>query len=224
MNLKTELERWKKGWRALWLYRKCVRPGYLCFDIGANHGSRSMIFILLGAKTIAVEPNPNLTGLLRRFPRVTVEHCAVSDEPGTKTFLINANDQISSLNPEWREKWPEHPEWRETKVECVTLDLLIGKHGLPDFCKIDVEGYEPAVLRGLSRPIPRLSFEVAPDFRANAEECVNRLLKIGNYEFNFAAGDDFRFLSPTWVDGQQVLSLMREAGDIYARLSAGRAV
>ena len=217
MNLRTEYERWKKGLRALRLYRQCVKPGNLCFDIGANKGSRSMIFTALGARTIALEPNEALTRVLQRFPRVTVVNKAVSDQSGTKVFLQNTNDQISTLSSEWKSKWPQYAEWTERRVECTTLDDLISSYGLPDFCKIDVEGYEPAVLRGLSQPIPLLSFEATPDFRNHVEECVSRLASLGTYEFNFSIGDEFAFTRPAWVNSQKAVDLVSDAGDVYAR-------
>jgi FkbM family methyltransferase len=221
VSIKSEVERILKGLRAVRFYRQCVRPGYLCFDIGANKGSRAMIFTFLGARTIAVEPNASLTGLLRRFPRVTVEQKAVSDQPGTKTFLINFNDQISTLNPDWQNKWPEFPDWQERSVECTTLDDLIQRHGLPDFCKIDVEGHEAAVLNGLSKALPMLSFEAAPDFQKNTALCVDRLESLGRYEYNFSGGDNFSWAVPHWVGSAEARTLAnREAGDIYARLTS----
>ena len=55
-------------------------------------------------------------------------------------------------------------EWADHAVVPVTtLDALIDRYGLPAFCKIDVEGFEEAVVRGLSRPIPSVSFEFTPE-------------------------------------------------------------
>ena len=216
--METQFDRFKKGLRAVMLYRRCVRPGNLCFDIGANKGSRAMIFTMLGARTIAVEPNEDLTRTLRKAPRVTVVNKAVSDRPGLQTMQFNRNDQISSLNPEWRKNWPEFPDWFERTIECVTLDQLIAKYGLPDFCKIDVEGYEAAVLAGLSQPIPLLSFEASPGFEQNTENCLARLVKLGDYEFNFAIGDDFQWICPSWLESRQITKQVTQPGDIYARL------
>jgi len=203
LNLRREIERLQKGWRAFRLYRQCVRPGNLCFDIGANRGSRAVIFTLLGARTIALEPNTALTRKLRHFPRVTVVNKAVSDQPGQKKMLFNMNDQISSLNSNWRRQWSEFPEWFERDVECITLDQLVVSHGLPDFCKIDVEGHESAVLAGLTRPIPFLSFEASPGFEQNAKECLLHLSRLGDYECNFAVGDDFQWTNPAWVSTKE---------------------
>lgn len=219
VDVKKEFERWQKAWRAVRFYRRCVCPGQLCFDIGANRGSRAVIFTFLGARTIAVEPNETLTGTLRRFPRVTVVNQAISDKRGRQTMLFNRNDQISSLNPEWRKNWPEFSDWFERVVECVTLDQLIAQYGLPDFCKIDVEGYEASVLAGLTRPIPLLSFEATPGYESTTETCLASLSKLGDYEYNFAVGDDFQWLCPEWVTAKMVASLVAtQAGDIYARL------
>lgn len=217
--MKSHLDRLKKGGRAFALYRRCFRPGDLCFDIGANHGSRSVIFTLLGARTIAVEPNETLTGKLHWFPRVTVVNKAVSDKPGRQTMFFNRNDQISSLNPEWRKQWSEFPDWTERSIECVTLDQLVAQYGLPNFCKIDVEGYEVSVLTGLTRPIPTLSFEAAPGFEQNTEQCLSILSRIGDYTFNFAVGDDFKWIFPSWVNQKEVAQSISAPGDIYARLN-----
>jgi len=215
-------EKWewlRKGFRAFRFYRQCVRPGDLCFDIGANNGSRAIIFALLGARTVALEPNEALTRWLKRFPRVTVVNKAVASQPCRRKMLFNVNDQISSLNPDWRARWPEFPDWREREVECVTLDQLIVEFGRPNFCKIDVEGFEPMVLAGLSTPVPLLSFEAAPDFMVNTRTCLARLGALGDYEFNFAVGDDFRWLATSWVNASAVEALVGTgAGDVYARL------
>jgi len=218
VDIKKEFERFSKGWRAIAFYRQCVRPGNLCFDIGANHGSRSVIFTLLGARTVALEPNEVLTGKLRCFPRVTVVNKAVSDLPGVQNMLFNRNDQISSLNPEWRKNWPEFPDWIERSVECVTFDSLIEQYGRPDFCKIDVEGYEAMVLAGLTQPVPMLSFEASPQSEDNLNKCLVRLDSLGVYEYNFAIGDDFQWVCPSWMESRQIAGQVTQPGDIYARL------
>jgi FkbM family methyltransferase len=220
LNLAKEIDRLQKGWRAFRFYRQFVRPGNLCFDIGANRGSRAVIFTCLGARTVALEPNENLTRKLKRFPRVTVLNQAVSEQPGRQKMLFNRNDQISSLNPDWRTKWPECPEWYEREVECVTLDQLVTKYGQPDFCKIDVEGFEPTVVAGLTQALPFLSFEVSFDFLQNTKACLDHLMALGKYEFNYAVGDDFYWLASSWATAPEIaaLTVQHPSGDVYARL------
>jgi hypothetical protein len=75
------------------------------------------------------------------------------------------------------------------------------------------------VLAGLNVPLPLLSFEAAPDFMDNTEACLARLGALGDYEFNYAVGDDFRWLAAKWVKSSEVAGLVKAgAGDVYARL------
>ena len=68
---------------------------------------------------------------------------------------------------------------REVEIETTTLDLLIERFGAPAFIKIDVEGAEPSVLAGLSRPVRALSFEYLPRALDYASVCVERLRALG---------------------------------------------
>lgn len=74
-------------------------------------------------------------------------------------------------------------------METTTLKQLITAHGSPFFIKIDVEGYESTVLRGLQRPVPYLSYEVnLPEFRPEGLECVrvlNGLADDGTFNYTF---------------------------------------
>jgi hypothetical protein len=72
-------------------------------------------------------------------------------------------------------------------VETTTLEELIAAYGRPFFIKIDVEGHEPSVLRGLKDPIPYLSFEVnLPEFASEGLECLGVLRDVASDgEFNY---------------------------------------
>ena len=105
----------------------------------------------------------------------------------------------------------------------TTLDDLIARFGEPAFCKIDVEGYELEVLRGLSRPVSALSFEYVPAAQALARACVERLPQLGEYEFNCTAGEEHRWRFDQWLAGEQIMAFLANqpiesaSGDIYAR-------
>jgi hypothetical protein len=109
-------------------------------------------------------------------------------------------------------------------VPMVTLDALIETYGRPAFCKIDVEGFELEVLRGLSLPIAALSFEYIPAALDVALGCVDRLQQLGNYRFNYAFGESHRLQADTWLTPNetcrflQQLALQGPSGDIYAVL------
>ena len=108
------------------------------------------------------------------------------------------------------------------RVEVHTLDMLIDRHGLPAFCKIDVEGAEADILAGLSRPIPVIAFEYVPSVRSVALEAIDRLALLGDYRFNRVVGEGDRWANAAWCDAasmrRQILDLADEAqsGDIYA--------
>ncbi len=112
------------------------------------------------------------------------------------------------------------------EVPVTTLDALIERHGLPRFCKLDVEGFEAEVLRGLSQPIPLLSFEYVPAAIEVACEAVALLAALGPYRFNLAVGERRTFRWPAWRQRSTIEDWLRRrptddrSGDVYARLGS----
>ena len=110
------------------------------------------------------------------------------------------------------------------RVPATTLDALIARHGLPRFCKIDVEGYEAEVLRGLSQPISALSFEYLPAASDVARRAAGLLAALGPYRFNPTIGERRRFVWEQWRpigaldDWLAARHADEPSGDIYARL------
>jgi hypothetical protein len=110
------------------------------------------------------------------------------------------------------------------RVDVTTLDQLIAAHGLPTFCKIDVEGAEADILGGLSRPIKTIAFEYVPAAMVIAREAVEELRRLGTYRFNRTVGEDHRLQHQTWLSPEEMLaelSLLErssQSGDLYARL------
>jgi len=224
--------------RAREFYRQFVRRGGLCFDVGAHLGDRTLHFLALGARVVAVEPQPAPLAVLRRLfgrnPRVQIVDRALGAAPGEAELAIDPrNPTVASLSPEWRAQVARDRrfagiDWRERRrVAVTTLDALIAEHGLPDFCKIDVEGFEAAVLEGLGTPLPALSFEYVPAALAGAFAALARLEALGRYRFNRSPGESMRFSALEWRSGAAMaeelrrLSLADEAGDVYARLVRG---
>ena len=74
-------------------------------------------------------------------------------------------------------------------MPLTTLDVLIERHGLPRFVKIDVEGFEDEVLAGLTRPLPALSFEFTTIQREVAYAAIERLVRGAPYAFNAVLGE-----------------------------------
>jgi FkbM family methyltransferase len=148
------------------LYGGFVRRGDLVFDIGAHVGDRVASFRRLGARIVAVEPQPAMVKVLRLFygrhADVAIEAVAVGRGVGTTSMMINAdNPTVSTASREFVSAARDAPGWetqrwiKSVPVPVTTLDALIGKHGAPAFIKIDVEGFEEEALQGLTRASSR---------------------------------------------------------------------
>src|SRR6201991_2670596 len=159
--------------RMVRFYGEFLGPGDIGFDIGAHVGSRVRAWRKLGARVIAVEPQPDCLRVLRLFfgrdRRVTILPEAVGARAGRARLGIStAPPAVSSMSPDWIESVTADQSFswvrwdRSVEVDVATLDDLIAAHGEPAFCKIDVEGFEVEVLAGLTRPLRALSFEYLP--------------------------------------------------------------
>ncbi len=217
-------------------YASCgVEKGVLCFDVGANVGDKTRHLRELGARVVAVEPVPQCIESLRLafsndLGGVSVVGKAVGANPGVLPLHVGDSSTISSLNPDWiarngRLKGRQVSEI--VNVEVTTLDALIREFGMPTFCKIDVEGYEAEVLKGLTSKIPAISFEFVPDNLSSVIECMRELSRIGDYIYNYTYSSPMRFELAQFADDQTLLHSLEAGrqkdgslrwGDIVARL------
>jgi FkbM family methyltransferase len=217
-------------------YARFVAKGDLVFDIGSHVGDRVAAFRRLGARVIAVEPQPALATTLRllygRDKAVTVVESAVGQAPGTIALRLNLdNPTVSTASEDFIAAAHDAPGWegqhwtRTVDVPITTLDALIAHHGAPRFIKIDVEGYEAEVLAGLSAPVAALSFEFTTIQRDIARACVARCAAIGYGAFEASLGESLAFVYghklaaaeiADWLTG---LPDRANSGDIYATLA-----
>lgn len=212
-----------------------VRPGSLAFDIGAHVGDRAGSFLRLGARVVAVEPQPALFRAMQlihgRNADLTLIRAAVGSEPGTIPLHVNsANPTVSTVSGELIEAASGAETWRgqvwdrTIEVPVTTLDALIAGHGMPDFTKIDVEGHELAVLQGLGSPLPALSFEFTTIQRQVALDCIDRLAALGPYAFNISFGEEHALRLDDWQTAAAIAAGIAcvpdaaNSGDIFARL------
>lgn len=209
--------------------------GDLIFDIGANVGEKTDVFLRLGARVLAVEPlETNQEILKEKFLKLrfvpkplVVRGEAISDRIAAETMWIDgAGSALNTLNRKWvdtlrGDKKRFHTgldplEFSETKVvNTTTLEQLMEEHGRPFFIKIDVEGHELSVIRGLKRPVPYVSFEVnLPEFRREGVDCIELLQRLnGDGKFNYATDLQQGLGLKTWVGA-------REFSGIFAQCSA----
>ena len=217
------------------LYAGFVRPGDLVFDIGAHVGDRTGSFRRLGARVIALEPQPLCARAIRAIygddSAVTLVEAACGERAGAVTLRLNsANPTVSTASAQFVAAadgaggW-EGQAWDQAiEVPCTTLDALIAQHGRPAFAKIDVEGFEAAVLAGLSQPLPALSFEFTTIQRDVAFACLDRLASLGPYAFDIALGESQRLTFERWIsiaDMATHLAALPHAansGDVYCVL------
>lgn len=145
------------------LMRLAVRPGDVCVDVGANIGYYTRLLSRLVGPTgrvVAYEPYPPAFDLLRRnsarLPNVRIVQAALSDAPGEADLFVARTEDMSSLSASAGRS--------HVRVRLETLDALHTEVPRVDFIKIDVEGFEYAVLGGglellrLYRPI--VTFEL----------------------------------------------------------------
>lgn len=221
--------------RALRFYSAFVGPGDRVFDVGANYGHKTTLFLALGANVVAIEPQTEcISTLKRRFGRrkdVKIVNAALGDREGVGSIrLSDVRSPISSMSSQWIDAVKASGrfrsyEWsRSMAVDVTTLDRLIEIHGRPAFVKIDVEGYELEVLLGLSRPIQTCSFEFHREYLDPALQCVRRLDRLGDYRFNYVIGNRHSFVLSEWTHGDELRSRLSDLesrslqGDVYARL------
>lgn len=214
-------------------YQPLVSADGLVFDVGAHVGDRTRAFRALGARVVAVEPQPAafrcLKWLFAYSRRVHLVNAAVSDREGEITLKINLrNPTVSTASADFvsaadgAQGWADQ-RWEETRtVLATTLDALIARFGIPDFIKIDVEGFEETVLAGLSKAVPALSFEFTTIQRPVAFHCIERLEALGAYRYNLSLGESFAMEYERWLSADEIAKRIAalphsvNSGDIYA--------
>jgi FkbM family methyltransferase len=222
--------------RVYLFYRQFISKGQLVFDIGANVGDRVAVFHELGGITVAVEPQfycaEKMTHRFGGNRRVHIENVGLGETEGEMDFYIcDDDDRLSTFSNDQMQNsfFSGSTRWnRKEVIKVLTLDQLIEKYGVPGFCKIDVEGYELNVLKGLNKSIPAISFEFSSKQLEKAKDCMLRLSNIDRrYKFNVCFGEPYALHFDSWVEKEKVLAEIEVQdkssethawGDIYVQL------
>ena len=198
-------------------YRQFLSPGDLAFDIGSHVGNR--VRRSAGSVPGWWRSNHSLTSLaLLRFfygrdPGVTLEACGLAAESGQgELHLSTRTPTVSTFANSWIGEVQADRRFRRlrwdtvVKVPLVTLEELIARHGEPQFCKIDVEGFE---LDGLLAD-PRLSFEYIPVSAARAIACVERTSS-RRLPIPLLQGRTHRWAVGAWLDAEAMIEVLSPA-------------
>ncbi len=194
-------------------YKVFIKEGDLVFDIGANGGSKTKVFLKCGAKVIAVEPQKECINILKKkfgkIDMVEIVNKGLSSTRETKEINIFNSSPVSSFRDDWKDRMFSNCKIirkEEVKMILILIEDLIDKYGIPDFCKIDVEGFELEVLKGLTSKIKLISFEFSKEFFKETLDVINYLSKEGYTKFNYTDNFNMTFKNDVWKNKNKFVS------------------
>jgi FkbM family methyltransferase len=187
--------------------RKLDLRGKTIYDVGGFLGLMTLFFASRAKHVVTYEPLPEsrrriTTNLeLNGFRNVTLRDVALSSEPGDLTLAFD--DLMSggaSGDPEISRELASsaaHPKHVTVPVTTIDLEIASGQP-IPDLIKVDVEGMEYEVLRGmfglLAKSKPWVYFELHgtthEDKRTNAQDVIGKLKDLGYTVYDVERGRD----------------------------------
>jgi len=152
-------------------FKKLIKPGDIVIDVGANIGYYTLMAAARVGKrghVYAFEPASHTFKILQKniqingFTNVSLYNLAISNEEGyVELYLSDSiNTGATSITV------PELFSGKVEKVRCITIDNFLNKENIKkvDLIKIDVEGAEPKVLRGMNKLLseqnPKILIEI----------------------------------------------------------------
>ncbi len=214
-------------------YEQFIHPSDMVYDVGTHLGSRTRVFLALGARVVSFEPQLACRGLLENWfgnhERVQLEFIALGAvERRTEMLVSRRNPTLASTNQSWVKEMGERSEFQGVEwdgryqADMKTLDMMIEVYGKPRFIKIDTEGNEKEILDGLSVAVDCVSFEFMPSQKDRAKECIEKLMYLGKYSFNFSLGESMKMNLTSFITDTAMKTLIDswpargKSGDIYA--------
>ncbi|CAM3739556.1 FkbM family methyltransferase [Flavobacterium gelidilacus] len=209
-------------------YSKLIDKEDLCFDIGANIGKKSELILSIGAKVIAFEPQSQcfdkLEILKNKFLNFEFYPYGIGSQNEEKELHLATHIEVATFSDEFIEFYSnETIQWNKKEIVSVkTLDSMIEKYGVPNYCKIDTEGYELKILSSLTYKIPMIEFEFTESHFDETLEIID-LFDSEKTTFNFILNENLKFKLKKWVSGnelkEQLKTLLKNKlhGNIFAK-------
>lgn len=140
------------------------------FDVGANYGTHSLLFLSQGIRTVSFEPNSTLNKNFQDLCNLNnlegkIENFALGDRSGEVVLRFPANATwLGTIMEAEASSLQNSFDLISIKVPIISLDEYIKLNDIsPDLIKIDTEGNELGVLKGagllLSTKRPLIVFE-----------------------------------------------------------------
>jgi FkbM family methyltransferase len=186
--------------------------GFTAIDIGAHHGESAVQMLNAGASHVfSVEPclinYLQLVSCAESHPgRITPIRALAGVRAGEKGEVryCDFNSGLSSMGDRLKAVYPHVGFSDPEDVEGIDLDTL----GDADLLKIDVEGYEWEVIRGItSRRYKVIIFEFHDHTRESTWDCLKHLYRIG-YTRGFLVPDDIDYKRHPDVDTDRIIEQM----------------
>jgi FkbM family methyltransferase len=225
---------YEKQLKEINFYTSFLKKCSLIFDIGANDGHKTEAFLKISDRVVCVEPDKKNYRILQlRFrsykQRVSIENKAVSESFGFREFFIHhPGSAFNTLNHKFKEmserkgltNFREDISYSEKRnIQTTTLDDLIKIHGKPDFIKIDTEGQELYILKGLSQDIAFITAEfLFPEFRPEFEKTITLLEGRFPNALLYNIAIDEKLVYPSFQDLKLIRTFLEEKNNIVFEL------
>ena len=214
-------------------YKRLIQNINYKNELIINVGEKSSIFSKLADKVLAFEPSSSIFNILKhRYKNSNVEvfNCALGSDNTTLDFYeIEENEWYSSLSKKHIETTVTERNItkseliKNNKVVVEKIENYIKKYGIPIYIKIDVEGYEYEVIRGLETAVPLISLEAnLPEFCQESINCINYLSNISSDKYMFNFTTDTFFLQEHFMKRNDAIKFLESTQlrylEIYAKL------
>tara|TARA_A100001015_G_scaffold300267_1_gene385466 strand:- start:34 stop:789 length:756 start_codon:yes stop_codon:yes gene_type:complete len=172
------------------------------FDVGSNDSDYSLLFnqIYPNAEIYAFEPNPYLIEIAlkktKQFQNIKIIPKAVGNLNSLTALNIDQNSSLTtslavanknSTTYKIKKFLYGNKAEKKTTIEIIKLDSFIKSDNCPDFVKIDVEGFEEKVLKGLTNNLTNIKlvmieFHFDKLYKEYSTLSIHKLLTKNNFK------------------------------------------